>query len=126
MGIIERNLTVSGQKSKKVLAFFDSGSSFSIINPKILKDIGYLKKIKTKITLELGDGSKMFVKDSVILGIKLNKNDYYFKFLVAPISEKMVIGVDFLQEFGHTLEFKRDRIIAKNLHLKNIRGKYVL
>jgi len=56
----------------------------------------------------------------------MNKNSYFHWFLIGDIPEQLVIGVDFLQKYGHTLEFKNDKIKSKNLHLKNRRGKFVL
>lgn len=126
MGIIERSVEVSGQRKKRIKALFDSGSSFSIIKKSIIKEIGYLKIGRTNIKLQLGNGQIMKVSQYVILGVKLNKNEYFHKFLIAEIPEQMIIGVDFLQEFGHTLEFKNDKIIAKNQHLKTIKGVYRL
>jgi len=126
MGIIERNLEISGIKSKRILAFFDSGSSFSIIKKSLVDDVGYFKKKKVKLKVEIGNGDSMLFTEMVLISIKLNKIIYTDYYVVGDIPEQMIIGVDFLQKYGHTLEFKNDKIVGKNLHLKNRRGRYVL
>ena len=117
---------VSAKKSKRIEAFFDSGSSFSIVDESVIKDVGYLKRWVKPRKIELGDGRVIVYKNLVLLGVKMNNNEYFHKFYVANIPDKMIIGVDFLQEYGHTLEFKNDKIKSKNLRLKNSRGRYVL
>ena len=127
MGIIERSLIVSGfSKKTRVKALFDSGSSFSIINEKIVKQIKPIKIQKCSETLILGDGRKIKIKERVIYQIYLNKNNYFQKFLVMDIPDQMIIGVDFLQTYGHTLEFKNDTVVSKPMHLKTSRGVYRL
>lgn len=125
MGIIERSLKVSANKSKRVIAFFDTGSSFSLIDRSVVQQIGYLKKWKKPITVQLGDGREVKYEYMVLIGVMMNKNEYFHKFYVSDIPEQVVIGVDFLQEYGHTLEFVNDSIISKNMNLKNSRGKFV-
>lgn len=126
MGIIERSLNIIGKKKKRVIVFFDSGSSFSIIKKDLVQEIGILKQKRVSIKVKLGDGSLMKFDKAILLEIIMNKNSYFHWFLVGDIPEQVIIGADFLQEFGHTLEFKKDKVISKNLHLKNRRGKYVL
>lgn len=126
MGIIERNLVVTGKSDKRIKALFDSGSSYSFIKSSIIDEIGYYQKNNINIKVEIGDGRLINYKESVILQIKLNKNNYFQEFIIGDIPDQMIIGVDFLQTYGHTLKFEKDTVIAKTLHLKNSRGKYRL
>lgn len=126
MGIIERSLVVEGKKSQRVTAFFDSGSSFSIVSNKIVSKLQPLKVVNASVEVELGDGSKLRLGKRVLLNVRMNKRDFPFYFHTGDIPDDLLIGVDFLQKFGHTLEFKKDKIITKPLHLRNRRGKYVL
>lgn len=126
MGILERSLEVTGQKTKRVMALFDSGSSYSYIKRSIVDSIGFLEKDNVVREVEIGNGKKMRFKERVVLKIKLNSHEYFYNFLVGDIPDEMIIGVDFMQDYEQNLVFKNDTVVGKNLHLKTKRGQYVL
>lgn len=127
MSIIERNLVVSGNlSSQRVKAMFDSGSSFSFIKRNVVEKIGYLKVMKNNIEVSIANGKKMRFTDIVVLQIMMNKNKYFQEFVVANIPEQMIIGVDFMQKYGHTLVFTNDTVKSKKMNLKTSRGVYRL
>ncbi len=129
MGIIERSLVVKGENnSKRILALFDSGSSFTLLRSDIFKYIkGWSHKKIINQKIMLGDGRLIKIKNSAVITIKLNNNNYQFRVIESDfISEQMIIGVDFLEYFGHGLEFKNDTVVAKPHRLKNHRGVYIL
>lgn len=131
MGIIERHLTIVGNRGKKsILAFFDSGSSFTLIKRSHINQIGYYNQKKVNINIETASKNhSLHILDEVLIDIKMNDVVYPFVYpfwvkVSNDIPEAMIIGVDFLEKFGHTLEFTHDTVKAKNLRLRDVHGNY--
>ena len=129
ISIIERHLQIRGKESEftKVFAMFDSGSSYTLVRSSKLKDVIPYRIRNINIPIEVGNGQFIHLKKEALMEIKMNNQVYtFFVKIIDELPEEMIIGVDFLQRFGHTLEFKKDKVRAKSMNLKTHRGNYRL
>ena len=88
-------------------AFLDTGAQISLMSSSLYEKLTH--------KCELGDGIKLegIVKDikldaKLCAGVEVSFNGnsvYTWKFYVAPITEPLIIGLDFLCQFGAALEF---------------------
>ena len=90
-------------------ALLDTGAQISLMSSSLYEKLTH--------KYELGDGIKLegIVKDikldaKLCAGVEVSFNGnsvYTWKFYVAPITEPLIIGLDFLCQFGATLDFRR-------------------
>jgi predicted aspartyl protease len=114
MGIIKLPLRFMGSKGEKVIyTLFDSGASFSCINPENAEEIGIVEKLR--LPLELATASRgHFVKINNTL-----RSDFFYddirlsdEFMVVPdLSEEAIIGVNTMQKWRIKLDFEHDKVV---------------
>ena len=111
-------------------AEIDSGSSRSIINPSILKEVGELSNLRfrkvndvyTSIT-----GHSMQIKYQVKLKIKItNFKSFYIWFLISDHADSLILGRDFLFNQKCTISFDKSRFTLQFKETKkNYKVKFV-
>lgn len=116
--ILEQNLRFIGtdnDKAKQLNALFDSGASYSCINPKHIED-GFTTLIQLGRPYELETASEnafMRVTHVVRLDFVLNDINMSDEFLVLPnLSEDVIIGAYTMQKWKIKLDFELDAIIT--------------
>jgi predicted aspartyl protease len=115
MGILKVPLLFMGSKGEKVIyVLFDSGVTFSCINPENAEEIGAVEKMRRP--LEVATASRgHYVKIENTL-----RSDFYYddirlsdEFMVVPdLSEEAIIGVNTMQKCRIKLDVEHDRIIV--------------
>jgi predicted aspartyl protease len=125
--ILRLPLRFEGSKGEKTLyALFDSGATFSCINPDAAEDLTTPEKLFTP--LEVATASQ-----GVYMKIEeVTRADFYFddirlsdEFMVVPnLSEEVIIGANTMQKWRIKLDFEHDTVIVDpkvaKLILKNL------
>jgi len=82
--------------SNKFLAVVDSASEVSVLNKSVLHQLG--PKLKQDIILKgVGRGSKIEARYTDNLDVKLGSLKAKWKFVVADISDDIILGIDILE-----------------------------
>ncbi|MEW5692774.1 MAG: retropepsin-like aspartic protease [Candidatus Hydrogenedentota bacterium] len=114
MAVIQKQVLLVGSKGKReVQALFDSGASYSCLNPKLAKEIEQI--IPLPEPREFGtakDGDKLRAKERVSLDFYIDNLRFSDEFmLIEDLSEEAIIGSATLQKWRMKLDFEHDEVI---------------
>ena len=113
MTVIQKKIRLVGYKNEaEVDAIFDSGSTYSCIQPNLanrLDTVLPLPKEKDFSTAE--KERKITARERVILDFELNGYRFSDEFMVIPkLSEQVIIGAATLQKWRMKLNFETDEV----------------
>ena len=86
-------------KNKEITMLVDTGSSVTIINPKLFEEIDpkrELNSIATNIRLKSANSNHISVLGECPLNLKLRNKLFPHTFVIAQIKNSCIIGVDFM------------------------------
>jgi Retroviral aspartyl protease len=95
-------------------ALFDSGATFSCINPDMLEALETLSKLwKPMRVATAAIGTYLEIKEAVRLDFYYNDIRLSDEFMVIPgLSEDVILGVNTLQKWRIKLDFEHDTVIV--------------
>lgn len=129
MGLIRKQLWVYGSKGRrKIEALFDTGASHTMIREEIGARLGVRSDLPEPREYEAAVG-RFRVRQAVMLDIAIQRRRLFTEVMLAPdLSEDLIIGANFLQDWHIKLEPRRHRIILdpKALRLKAVGSRAVV
>ncbi|MBI2898707.1 MAG: retroviral-like aspartic protease [Planctomycetes bacterium] len=116
-------MSLFGSRGKKtVFALFDSGASKSLIRRDLARDLGPLVELPEPERFEMVRG-RFIVRDGCVASVGLGraKPAHLFR-AVERLSEDLIVGADFLQQWDVRLEPRRKKIVLdpRALRLKAV------
>lgn len=115
MSIIKLPLHYEGSQGEKVLyTLFDSGATFSCINPDAVEDLE--NPIKLFRPLEVATaavGHYLRIEERIVVDFYINDVRLSDEFYVVPgLSEDAILGVNTFQKWRIKLDFEHDTVIV--------------
>lgn len=127
MGFKEQTIILSGLNLEhRYKALFDSGSSHSWIKSYIIDKIKPLKITNiASLKIETAKKDVFIYADKIYLyNVIISGKSLPFEFLSSDeISEQVILGIDFMQQFDYILNFGQERITVSYSKLKRF-GKF--
>jgi hypothetical protein len=114
MAVIEQRIRLVGSRgSRNVVALFDSGASYSIIQPGLARELAHLEQLPSPKHFGTAEkGRKVTAREGVRLDFRLNGSTLSDEFMVVPgITESVIIGAATMQKWRMKLDFEHDRVI---------------
>ena len=115
MARISENVEIRGtKKRKKIEAMFDSGSTRCLVNPKVLEDLG-VKYTGHVFKIKLANGEFAEVREAELVSMKVLGRERRAPrvYELEGLPEMMIIGQDFMQEMGVTLQMREERAVLE-------------
>jgi hypothetical protein len=115
MAIIEKKVKLIGSKgSQEVIVLFDSGASYSFIQPELAKKLGHLENLPAPKRFGTAEkGRSVEAKQRVSLDFALNGYTLSDEFtVVSGLSEGAIIGATTLRKWRMKLDFEHDKVIV--------------
>lgn len=114
MAVIEKTICLVGSRgSKKITALFDSGSTYSCIQPALAKRLGRPELLPEP--MEFGTAKKkekLTALEAVRLNFYIDGYRFSDEFMLIPkLSEETIIGAKTLQAWRIKLDFEHDKVI---------------
>jgi len=114
MAIIEKPVELRGSKGRQeVLALFDSGSTYSCIQPQLARALATVDPLPEP--MEFGtakDGQTLVAQERVSLNFILKGYRFSDEFmLIEGLSEPVIIGAKTLQGWRMKLDFESEEVI---------------
>jgi hypothetical protein len=115
MSIIKLPLHFEGSQGEKTLyTLFDSGATFSCINPDYIKGLCKAEKLwKPLRVATAAEGTYLEIKYRVSLDFYIDdvrlSDEFY---LVPTLSEEAILGVNTFQKWRIKLDFESDKVIV--------------
>ncbi|MBI4546464.1 MAG: retroviral-like aspartic protease [Ignavibacteriae bacterium] len=114
MAVIQKNILLEGTKGKEeTTALFDSGTSYSCINPKIASRLEQVLRLPKP--LDFGpakNGETLHASEVVRLDFYIGEYRFSDEFMVIPdLLEPIIIGAATLQKWRMKLDFEADDVI---------------
>ncbi len=114
MAVIQKDIELVGSRGKKkVLALFDSGASYSCINPELARQLEHVNALpEPKIFGTAKDGEQLSATERTSLDFLLEGYRFSDEFMLIPeLSEQVIIGAKTLQAWRMKLDFENDEVI---------------
>lgn len=135
MAIIQKEIRLVGSKGEgKVIAIFDSGASYSCIQPGLAKELGMVEPLPEPMDFgtavsplslraealsvakgrrsNLKSGGCLSASEAVRLNFHLNGYRFSDEFMLIPnLSEPVIIGAATMQKWRLKLNFETDEVI---------------
>lgn len=114
MAVIEKKIRLNGSKGgEDAVAIFDSGSSYSCIQPKLAKRLGVIESLPKPKNFGTAEKKRTITaKEAVRLDFDLNGYTFSDEFMVIPdLSDPVIIGAATLQKWRMKLNFETDEVI---------------
>lgn len=115
MAIIEKRMRFAGSKgSSEVLAVFDSGATYSCIEPGLAARLGMVDRLPEPMDFGTAkEGEKLSAEFTVRLNFYINGYRLSDEFILIPgLSEQVVIGAATLQKWRLKLDFETEDVIV--------------
>lgn len=114
MAVIQKQIKLVGSKGQKeVLAIFDSGASYSCIQPEIARELEVTLRLPEPMefgTAELG--RQITATERVPLNFYIDGYRFSDEFMLIPeLSELVIIGAATLQKWRLKLDFEKEEVI---------------
>lgn len=113
--VLTEKLNFRGSKGRADLtALFDSGATYSCLNPDVAATLGNLERLPDPLEVETADkGHFIRIEDSVRLDFYLNGLRLTDEFMVVPgLAEEAIIGATTMQKWRIKLDFEHDKIVT--------------
>lgn len=114
MAVIQKEIRLAGSKGQKgVLAVFDSGASYSCIQPGLAAELGLVDKLPEPMDFSTAkEGEKLSAIESTRLNFYINGYRFSDEFMLIPgLSEPVIIGAATLQKWRLKLDFETEEVI---------------
>lgn len=114
MAVIEKSIKLKGSKGEKdVIAIFDSGSTYSCIQPTLARKLGIIEPLPEPKNFGTAEKKrKVTAKDAIRLDFRLNGYTFSDEFMIIPgLSDPVIIGAKTLQAWRMRLNFETDEVI---------------
>ncbi|MEW6069383.1 MAG: retropepsin-like aspartic protease [Candidatus Thermoplasmatota archaeon] len=114
MTVIQKKIRLVGSKGEEVVdAIFDSGSTYSCIQPLLAKKLEVIVALPEAKSFGTAEKErKITAKERVILDFELNGYRFSDEFMVIEqLSEPVIIGAKTLQAWRMKLNFETDEVI---------------
>lgn len=114
MAIIEKKIRLNGSKgSEDTVAIFDSGSSYSCIQPDLAGRLGITESLPKPKNFGTAEKKRMITaKKAIRLDFDLNGYTFSDEFMVIPdLSDPVIVGAATLQKWRMKLNFETDEVI---------------
>ena len=114
MAIIEKSIKLKGSKGEKeITALFDSGATYSCIQPQLAKQLGRTDSLSEPKNFGTAEKSrKVVATDAIRLDFALNGYTFSDEFMVIPgLADPVIIGVATLQKWRMKLNFETDEVV---------------
>lgn len=114
MAVIQKNIRLVGSLgSKEELALFDSGSTYSCIEPTLAHLLGHVELLPEPMIFGTAkDGEQLAAEERVSLNFHLAGYRFSDEFmLIVGLSERVIIGAATLQKWRMKLDFENDEVI---------------
>ena len=115
MAIIEKEIRLAGSKGQsKVVAIFDSGCTYSCIEPELAKILGVVERLPEPMDFGTAkEGEKLTANEAIRLNFYLNGYRFSDEFMLVPeLSQPVIIGAKTLQGWRLKLNFETDEVIV--------------
>ena len=114
MAVIEKTVELIGSKTReKVVALFDSGASYSCVQPQIAERLGAIVPLGETLEVETAEKGRI-IKVTEVIELIFRFDGYRFsdEFMVIPdLSETAIIGTKTMQAWRMKLDFENDEVI---------------
>ncbi|MBI1766157.1 MAG: retroviral-like aspartic protease [Acidobacteria bacterium] len=113
--VLTQSLNFRGSKGRAdLLALFDSGSTYSCLNPEVAAKLGNLEALPDPLEVKTADkGHFIRIEESVRLDFYLNNLRLTDEFMVVPgLAEEAIIGATTMQKWRIKLDFEHDQIVT--------------
>ena len=114
MSVIEKPVALEGSKgSKEVSALFDSGATYSCINPRLAAELEIIIPLPRPMDFGTAkNGETLRATERVSLDFYLKGYRFSDEFVLIPdLSEEVIIGAATLQKWRLKLDFDADDVI---------------
>jgi len=115
MAIIEKPIKLRGSKGEEnIVALFDSGSTYSCIQPQLAKKLGRTDPLPEPKSFGTAEKRrKVIATEAIRLDFELNGYTLSDEFMVIPgLSSSVIIGAKTLQAWRMKLDFENDEVIV--------------
>ncbi len=115
MSIIKIPLHFEGSEGEKTLyTLFDSGATFSCINPDYIEGLGKAEKLwKPLRVATAAEDTYLEIKQRVSLDFYIDDIRLSDEFYIVPtLSEEAILGVNTFQKWRIKLDFESDKVVV--------------
>jgi len=114
MAVIEKRIKLRGSKgSQELEAIFDSGSTYSCIQPRLAEELATIEPLPEP--MEFGtarEGEMLTAFQRVSLNFYIDGLRFSDEFMLIPgLSERVIIGAKTLEKWRMKLDFEREEVI---------------
>lgn len=114
MAVIQKDIRLVGTLgSKEELALFDSGATYSCINPELAKQLDVVIRLpEPRIFGTAKNGETLEATEAIRLDFYVEGYRFSDEFMLIPeLSENVIIGAKTLQSWRMKLDFEADEVI---------------
>lgn len=114
MAIIQKEISLAGSKGeRRVLAVFDSGASYSCIQPELATELGLVDRLSKPLDFTTAkEGERLSATETTRLDFYINDYRFSDEFMLIPgLSEPVLIGAATLQKWRMKLDFETEEVI---------------
>ena len=114
MAVIQKNIRLVGSLgSKEEVALFDSGATYSCIEPSLARELGLVEHLPEAMNFGTArDGEQRTATEGITLNFYLEGYRFSDEFMLIPdLSEQVIIGAKTLQAWRMKLDFENDTVI---------------
>jgi len=114
VAVIQKRIRLAGSKgSREVVAIFDSGATYSCIQPELAKMLGTVEPLPEPMDFSTAkDGETLTATERIVLNFYLEGYRFSDEFMLIPgLSESVIIGAATLQKWRLKLDFEADEVI---------------
>lgn len=114
MAVIQKEIRLVGSKGEQMVgAIFDSGASYSCIQPQLADKLGTIDALPEPMDFSTAEEDQNLVaKEAVRLNFHLDGYRFSDEFMLIPkLSVPVIIGTATLQKWRMKLDFEADEVI---------------
>jgi len=114
MGVIQKRIRLAGSKgSQEVVAIFDSGATYSCIQPELAEKLEIVVPLPEPMDFSTAEEGRTLRAEQVVrLNFYLEGYRFSDEFMLIPgLSEPVIIGAATLQKWRLKLDFEADEVI---------------
>ncbi len=114
MAVIQKQIRLAGSKGDAVIsALFDSGASYSCIQPELAKKLGNPEALPEPMEFGTAEESRaVHAEQAVRLNFHIDGYRFSDEFMLIPdLSESAIIGAATMQKWRMKLDFEHDEVV---------------